>query len=417
MKKLLNILVLAAVAAAAVSCSYERKSFPVQEADAIVSNFPMLSLVPADAPAVFCLNACAQGVEQVYAKAPFDSLDFGEFAASKAVLSFFYDGKLYPCLYIDGGALLPDDDPEWEVLCTRVKERGILTRMLEKDGRSVLFLTASDYALANLEYSLASGKSVLDAPGFADVLACAPVAQSVTMFFSNKEAAKLPKKVLAGDVSRNKLTAFLSSAASWTVMSDETDKVYDVAALTAPDAYDYLSVFSAVKPEESRVAEVLPRRTSFLIDLPVSSWKTLHKNFEAWQKARSRKPVASASDPIAWARLVNPKEVAYVHFAKFRVLAVRAGSRFKEQAPAVNPYPGAVAALLGNAFQLNDDSVFAVSGKWIIIGSEEGVKAFLEASHKDILPAFSGKAINFGIYKPGEALWDEGGLIRFQSGK
>lgn len=414
MKNLLNILVLAAVAAAAVSCAYERKSFPVQDADAVASEFSVLSLVPMDAPAAFCLNACAQGLEQVYAKAPFDSLDFGEFAVCKAVLSFFYDGKLMPCLYIDAAAALPADDPEWEALCARLQEQGILFRMLEKDSRSVLFLTTSDYALANQEFSMASGKSILDAPGFAEALASAPVAQRVTMFLNNKEAAKLPRKVLAGDVSRNKLTGFLPAVASWTVIADESENLYDIAALTGEDASDYMDIFSSVKPEECRIGEILPKQTTFLLDLPISSWKTLHRNYESWLKARSRKAVNAAADPIAWAKMVNPKEIAYMHFNKFRVLAVRAGSRFKAHEPAVNPYPGAVPALLGNAFQLNDDSCFAVSGKWIIIGSEEAVNFFLKTSPKEPLPVFCGKPINFGIYKPGEALWDEGGLIRFQ---
>ena len=417
MKKILYILSAAVLMAVAASCSYERQSFPLQDANVVASDFSILSLVPVDAPAAFCLNACAQGLEQVYAKAPFDSLDFGDFASSRAVLSFFYDGKLFPCLYIDAAAALPADDPEWEALCARMDERGVLHRMLEKDGRSVLFFTPSAFALAGQEYSQASGNSIMDAPGFSEALASAPAARSVTLFFNNREAAKVPKKLLSGLVSRQRLMNFLPATAAWTIVSDEEATRYDIAAVTSGDPAYYMDIFASVEPAQCLVCPMLPKQTSFVIDLPISSWKALRKGYEGWQKARSSKPASSKLEAIAWAKRVNPKEVAFVHFGKFNVVLVRSGARFKEHEPAVNPYPGAVTALLGNAFQLNDDSCFAVTGKWIVIGSEESVNSFLASSRKQILPAFDGKTINFGIYKPGESLWDEGGLIRLQFDK
>lgn len=414
MKKYFNILVLAAMIAAAVSCSYERKSFPVQDAQTILSDFPMLSLVPADAPAVFCLNACAAGLEKVYRKDPVDSLEFGALAGAKAVLSFFQDGKLMPCLYVDCAAV---DAAAVEEVMAAQAARGLKGKVLEKEGFKVLFLTPSDYAMANQDYSMASGKSILDAAGFTDALAHAPVAQGVTMFFNNKESAKVPAKVTGGEVARQKLSPFLSSAAAWTVIADEDEKTYDIAPFTGGDAYYFLEVFSSVKPEASLIGEVMPDLTSFMLDMPVSSWKQLRRNIEAWQKARSKRPAAGASDAIAWAKMVNPKEFAFLHFGRFKVVVVRAGARFKEHEPAVNPYQGAVTALLGNAFQLNDDSCFAVTGKWIVIGAEDAVKAFLVTNRKADLPPFAGKSINYAVYRPARALWDEGGLIRFQYDK
>ena len=411
------MLVLAAMFAAAVSCSYERKSFPAQDANAIASDFSILSLVPVDAPAAFCLNTCAKGLDQVYFKAPFDSLDFGEFASAKAVLSFFYDGKLMPCLYIDAAAALPADEPEWEALCARMDERGILHRMLEKDGRSVLFFTPSEYAMANQEYSMATEKSILDAPGFAEALTRAPLAQQVTLFFSNKEASKLPSRFMSGEFARNRMVSFLPAVAQWTVLSDESENLYDISLSAPDDASYFVNLFSGIKPAESMISSVLPKTTMSLVDLPLSSWKAYVRAYEQWLSQAKHNKKGVSKNAMQWARMVKPQEIAFIHFSRFRVLAVRAGARFKEHEPAVNPYPGAVAELLGNVFQLNDDSVFAVSGKWIVIGSEEGVKAFLESSRKEVLPAFNGKSINFGIYRPGKSIWDEAGLIRFQYGK
>jgi hypothetical protein len=414
MKKILYILAAAALMAAAASCSYERKSFTMQDAEVLSNDFAILAFVPQDAPAAFCLNECAAGLEKVYRKDPVDSLELGALAGAKAVLSFFQDGKLMPCLYVDCAAV---DAAAVEEVMAAQAARGLKGKVLEKEGFKVLFLTPSDYAMANQDYSMASGKSILDAAGFADALANAPLAQGVTMFFNNKESAKMPKKVLAGEVSYQRLSAFMSGAAAWTVISDGDGKTYDVAPFTGGDAYYFLDVFSSIKPEASLIGEVMPGLTSFMIDVPVSSWKQLRRNVEAWQKARSKRPAAGTSDAIAWAKRVNPKEFAYIHFGRFKVVVVRAGARFKEHEPAQNPYPGAVAALLGNAFQLNDDSCFAVSGKWIVIGEEDAVRAFLVTNRKTDLPQFAGKDINYGVYRPGKSLWDEGGLIRLQFDK
>lgn len=416
MKKILNTLLLAAMVVAAVSCSYERKQFAYQEEEALLSSFPILSLVPQDAPAVFCLNSCAQGLDQVYFKAPFDSLDLGGFASSKAVLSFFYDGKLLPCLYLPCAPSSSMEDEEIAALKARMAERGIQTKLIAKEGCAALLLTISDYAVANQEYSMATGKSVLDAPGFAEALARAPLAQQATLFFSNKEASKLPSRIMGAEFARNRLASFLPAVAQWTVLSDESEKLYDISLSAPDDAFYFSQVFSDIKPAESLISDMLPKTTTLLLDLPLSSWKAYLRAYERWLGLQSRKRTIG-KDSMQWAKMVKPQEIAFIHFARFRVLAVRAGSRFKEHEPAVNPYPGAVAELLGNAFQLNDDSVFAVSGKWIVIGSEEGVKAFLESSRKEVLPAFNGKSINFGIYRPGESIWDEAGLIRFQYGK
>ena len=411
MKRIFYILAAAALMAAAASCSYERKSFPMQNAEALSTDFAILAFVPQDAPAAFCLNACAAGLEKVYRKDPVDSLELGALSEAKAVLSFFQDGKLMPCLYIDCAGV---DAAAVEEVSAALADKGLKGKVLEKDGLKVLFLTPSDYALANQEYSMASGKSILNAAGFTDALSHAPVAQGVTMFFNNKESAKVPAKVTGGEVARQKLSPFLSSAAAWTVIADEDEKTYDIAPFTGGDAYYFLEVFSSVKPEASLIGEVMPDLTSFMLDVPVSSWKQLRRNIEAWQKARSKRPAAGASDAIAWAKMVNPKEFAFLHFGRFKVVVVRAGARFKEHEPAVNPYQGAVTALLGNAFQLNDDSCFAVTGKWIVIGAEDAVKAFLVTNRKADLPPFAGKSINYAVYRPARALWDEGGLIRLQ---
>lgn len=414
MKKILNTLLLAAMVAAAVSCSYERKSFPMQDAHGLATDFAILSFVPQDAPAVFCLNECAAGLAQVYAKAPMDSLDFGPLASSRALLTFFYDGKLQPCLLID----CAETDPAVvEELSASLAEKDMKGKVLEDKGLKALFLTASDYALSHQEFSLAGGKSVLDAPGFADALSRAPAAKGVTMFFNNAESAKLPGKLLAGLISRKRLGAFLASAAAWTVISDEDANTYDIAPLTGDDDAFYLNVFSSLKPEQSRVSPLLPRRTHFMIDLPVSSWKQFSRSHERFLKARSRKPAAGYEDALAWAKMVNPKEFSYIHFARFKVVAVRAGSRFKDHEPAHNPYQGVVEALLGSAFQLNDDSYYAVRDNWIVIGAENAVKAFLETSRMEKYPVFASKKINYAVYRPGMALWDEGGLIRLQFDK
>ncbi|MBQ7268956.1 MAG: hypothetical protein IJS62_03765 [Bacteroidales bacterium] len=414
MRRFLNIVAFAALFAAAVSCSYERKSFPVQDAHVLATDFAILSFVPQDAPAVFCLNECAAGLAQVYAKEPMDSLDFGPLASSRALLSFFQDGKLRPCLYID----CTDTAPEVvEAVSASLAEKGLKGKVFEKEGRKVLFLTPSDQALDHQEYSLAGGKSVLDAAGFKDALSHAPAAKGVTMFFNNGEAAKLPGTVLSGLVTRKKLSAFFASAAAWTVISDEDANTYDIAPLTGDDDAFYLNVFSSLKPEQSRVCPLLSRRTHFMIDLPVSSWKQFSRSHERFLKARSRKPAAGYEDALAWAKMVNPKEFAYIHFARFKVVAVHAGSRFKDHEPARNPYQGVVAALLGSAFQLNDDSCYAVKDNWIVIGAENAVKAFLETSRMEEYPVFASKKINYAVYRPGVALWDEGGLIRLQFGK
>lgn len=407
----------------AASCTEKSVSFEFQSPETIVSDFPMLSLVPQDAPAVFCLDKCAEGLDRIYYKAPFDSLDMGAFSGARAVLSFFYEGRLVPCLYIDCGET--PDGGRVDSLAALVASRGIRTKLLEKDGRSAILLTASDYAIVAQEYSMAAGKSVLDAAGFQEALSNAPVAQGITMFFSNRESEKLPSKFLSGEFERKRLRAFLARFASWTVISYAGDCMYDIMPVTGDESAYGANMFKDMKPETSCISSILPRTTLFVLDLPIASWKKWRQAYSGWLDSQSKMSSyrnrlsevksETGKDPYAWEKMLNPREIAFVHFGRHKVVAIRSGSRFNPHDPAPNPYKNFLPAVFGNAFQLRDDGFYASTGKWIIIGSEEGVKAFLGADKKQSLPAFDGKKINYGVFRAGTSLWSEGSqaFLRF----
>lgn len=416
MKRIINIVAVATVVVLAASCAQKSESFEFQSAEAIISEFPALTLVPQDAPAVFCLGKCAEGLDRVYCKAPFDSLDLGAFSGSRAVLSFFYDGRLFPCLYIDCGET--PDGSRVDSLASLVASRGIKTKLLEKDGCSAILLTVSDYAIAAQEYSMAAGKSVLDAAGFSEALSNAPMSQGVTMFFSNKESAKLPAKFLSGEFERQRLRTFIARFASWTVISYAGDTLYDIMPVAGDDIFYGANMFRDMKAETSCISSILPRSTLFVLDLPLSSWKKWRQAYGGWLDSQTKMPAyrrrmsdvkaATGKDPYEWEKMLNPREIAFVHFGKHKLVAIRSGSRFNPHDPAPNPYRDCLPAVFGNAFQLLDDSFYASTGKWILIGSEDGVKSFLASDKKQMLPAFDGKKIKYGVFRAGTSLWSEG---------
>ncbi|MBO4447396.1 MAG: hypothetical protein J5764_04660 [Bacteroidales bacterium] len=425
MKRIVNILVLAAALVVAVACSQERKSFTYEAPGAVEAAFPVLSLVPEDSPAAICLDSLSK-LESVYSKYPMDSLDWGAFASCKAVLSFFFEKKLYPCLYVDCGRPVGSDDPELAALLSRTVAKNLYFKPLEKDGNTVLFFTPSDAAILNLGYALDSGNSILDAPLFRQALDQTPVGKGVRMYFSNRDAIKLlPKFFLAAHMDRRTSAAFLSGAASWTVLANEDKLLWDVAPLAGDDDALFVNFFRKQQPALSTVSPIVPNVAAFVTDLPIASWQERRIAYESWLEATSKLAnykrrlaevkAKTGKDPYAWEKMLSPKEIVYIHFSRFRVVAIRPGARFNEHEVARNPYDGCVRALFGGAFGMPGESHYACKGKWIIIGPEEDVKAFMRLPAGNIQLPFDGKKVNCGVWARGQAsLWDESGLVRAQ---
>ena len=83
--------------------------------------------------------------------------------------------------------------------------------------------------------------------------------------------------------------------------------------------------------------------------------------------------------PEAWFAQLCPKELVLVRWSSGELLLLRPSKKAKASAPAENPCPGFIPALLGEAFRLADDSCIASAGGWTAFGSEEAVTAWLQA--------------------------------------
>lgn len=393
-----------------------------EAAGAVESSFSILALVPAEAPAVICLDGLSR-LESVYSVPVLDSLDWGKFASCKTVLSFFFESKLHPCLYIDAGRLVSEDDPDLSALLAATAARNLQFKLLQLNERSVLFFTPSNYALANQEYSMSAGTSILDAPFFKESMDHTPIGNGVRMYFRNRDAIKLlPKFFLASHWNKKTVSAFLSGFSTWTVLTDESAKSWNIVPLLGDNDAQFGSFFTRQASAKSTVSEIVPDVSSFLIDIPIASWKQRRSAYEHWLEAKSgisaykrrlaEIRVKTGKDPYEWEKMISPKEIAFMHFSKYRIVAIRTGARFSEHDVAPNPYAGCAGALFGSAFGYSTESHYACKGRWLIIGAEDDVKAFMKLSAGCNQLPFGGKTISYGVWERGHAaVWDESGLV------
>ena len=355
----------------------------------------LLGSVPSDASAVFCFNTCAQGTALML-----DSTDVlrrcipPKYSRSPLVLSWCYNGNIVPLLAIQTP---PDSSSALKEALRAASSLGVEAAFVSSPkalpGRGVLLLSRSESVVESSCRHLQSGASVLDAPGFRAALDKAPEAEAL-FFLNNRSVSKwLDSRPLTGVFRRSELVSFIRRTAEWSVlyMPDIQDSG-NLSAVSSQGPSDswYCNLLESQKPARSRMGEILPPDADFAMSLVIADTDSFREAYIRYLDAsvrlnRYRNACASLSrcsgiHPEKWEKDNQVREVGLLHRDGSSVLLVRlakSAGRDGEQLRE-NPFGGFLAALYGDAFRLDDESVMAFKDHWMVVGRAGDVESLLK---------------------------------------
>jgi len=406
-------LTLAVAAAAILLCSCGNgSSGTVQEAPELSE---LMQTVPSDALAVLDFSRCDKGMQmQLDSTSAISRLDLKDFRSSRMMLSYVYMGKLVPLLAIETGRASADTSASVRSLLEQADTNRIFTRFLSggvPGGRhSIVLLTTSEALIPSVERHLESDASILDAPHFAEALAMTGGKTDHIYLRNSGLDRTLPRNFLTRYISRRQTTRFLQNAADWLVAdaSGGPEKL-TVDAVYSDSYSQYARFLQDIGTGESKVPAVLPSDTEFVLDIQVGGdFRSRYEDYldacvrlDGYKAGLAELKNRSGKSPLTWEKELKVREVAAVNWNNRKVVLIRPDKTPKEAALAVNPYSGFPAALYGDAFAIDNDQYSAVSGKWIVTGSEPDVNAFIQTSAFLSESRWPSKDLKFVVYGPG----------------
>ena len=378
MRQLVSIFV-AAFALLAVSCGRSPQAASAPEIP------ELLTAVPSDALCAGLFGRLDRGMNKMLdSTSVFRNLNYGKLAHARCAIALCDIGSLSELIILDAGKHAEDTSASVRSLLAQADSFRLAKAYVTLDSRDALILSPSETVFTVVERHLSSESSLLDAPDFDKVLEVLPAGD---VFICRNSG--IPK-LLTGKVTpslRARALPFLKEASEWTVYSE--GKIFPVQ----PDAERYFCNFFAALPDAtSRLASIMPDSTSFVINIPIADAQQYRRAYEGWLDARValesyekrleslRK--SSGTNPRAWEKSNDVKEVAVVEKDGVRLNLVRVSSSSKQDGVAVNPHTGYLRALYGEDFN-PADSCMIRKGNWIISGPRAALENYQPATEKN----------------------------------
>ena len=380
-----------------------------------VKGFELLSYVPSDACGVIVCEKAGAGLENLFdSGSVFRELAYGRLADSRMVISYHFVGELIPMIAVDAGKSQADSKQAVEIM-ESAAEHELEARIVQKPTRygrrNVLLISPSGPILDAAERHMDAHTSVLEVVGLTDALEKAPARGDVVIFRNDAIGNLLPKDFLSKYITRKQLVSFIKGYSEWTVMHlDGTETAgkgvylsYDVRTVHPDDFSKSAQVFEGQGYGESKVANMLPQGTTYVIDQPVASVENLldarKKNLDArgglnkFSNTCSQLARSAGIDPVKWAMETDIKEVAKVQWRGEEVVLIRPGKPLVAHNVRPNHHRGFVTTLFGQGYAIADESYAVCIGNWLIMGGEEAVKHFLASEVKQKLHYWPTKGV------------------------
>ncbi|MBR6458296.1 MAG: hypothetical protein IKS71_06830 [Bacteroidales bacterium] len=380
-----------------------------------VKGFELLSYVPSDACGVIVCEKAAAGLENLFDSGNvFRELTYGRLADSKMVISYHFVGELIPMIAVDAGRSQADAKQAAEII-EAAAELELEARIVQKPGKSgrksVLLISPSAPILDAAERHMEAHTSVLEVVGLTAALEKAPARGDVVIFRNDAIANLLPKDFLSKYLGRKQIVGFIKGYSEWTVMHLEGTETagkgvyltYDVRTVHPDDFSKSAQVFESQGYGESKVANMLPQGTTYVIDQPVANIDNLlearKKNLDArgglktYSNTCAKLSKNTGVDPEKWAAEIDIKEVAKVQWKNEEVILVRPAKPLVSHNIRFNQHRGFISTLFGQGYSIADDSHSACIGNWLVMGSENAVKHFLAAEVKQKLHYWPSKNV------------------------
>lgn len=324
-----------------------------------------------------------------------------------AVISLHYSGDLVPLMLVS----VPKDTTE-DV--RRLLAAADSAKMTCRLTGPVAMISPAQTLVATAARHLDSGVSVLDQEGFPDIATY--VGGSDALFFSHRYANQLFSAWLNRPYAA--FSGFFASLTGWSGFSlDEagSDRIRMKVSAAYGESTSYFLHVPA--PGEARAASVLPASTQFAVDLPVSDiekwiegyrkYLDAAKKLDRYKSGNARLQKTGGLAAEQWARRLDIKEVAKAVIPadgkRTPLLFLRPGKAdadlilkntgfgsFKEYRPSVlpNPWQGYPSLLFGGVFALPDESTFAWTDGWMVVGDSLAVAAYLTDGREESLRSF-----------------------------
>lgn len=340
----------------------------------------LLHAVPSDALAVIS-GACRTCLSELDSSHVFRSIGLERYSGKDAVLAYCYTSSLSPVLILDA-------DVDTSVIS---KAGRVGVPMLETEDR-VIF-TISESTMSAVRRHLSMGTSILDAPGFNDVVMKVASGRHWAVLRNSEVSKILPRTVLNGFYDRKDLVRLLRNTCEWTGFRWTREDEVKVYLVNGGTDLHVSKLMAALKPMSSKLPGILPAATEIAVDMPVEP-KSFRKAYVAYldatqrlsqyEKALDALRKETGIDPVKWENSAGIKELAIVGWEGRKVVLVRPSVSSGTMEAGDNPYSRFTSVLYGFLFDPGDDSFCAMMDGWLVMGSENDVRVFLDEERPEI---------------------------------
>ena len=313
-------------------------------------------------------------------------------------LSLHYSGSMLPLMIVQ---LQEADSLQASLLGSLAEDYSLVTDRFEtEDGFRMLLVSASETLVGSSERHLREGVSILTDRSFSD---CASsIGGKEVLFLRNEYADRLAAHFLSRQVRRN--SSFLKRFADWTAFSIESVRDGKVTATglaqCSAGSGHFANFLSDVEPSELSFEDVVPSTAVYALAAGLKDVGTYVEEFRRtqvsdMQKYKSAQEHLRRREGIApenWAQALQLKEVVKTAWLSgdelLEAVMVRVGKKNYElitggrdakahRASLLNPqkynFGGFAASLFGQAFSVDADSSYVMTGEWIVSGSPRAI--------------------------------------------
>ncbi len=395
-----------------------RKDVTVQKT--IEEKYYLAGAVPANAVAVVFLSQASNLDSPVFSSFEFPQKLSEYFqqgfaksiAQNRMAISLQYAGSLTPLIIFDAGpsGQVPSEDAEG--LMQFIRDNGIFAEYVDcselssdnpLSSRSIVLAAKTEALIRSTRIQMKGDASLLrESDGFRNAALNSSedalfvsYNQARTLFQASVSRSFFRKRYPAqsADAEYSSMAGFFSTIADWGVVDLSDERKLDfIQYISEPS--DFMCVMDHSSPSVSRVSEILPYSTRFVLTLPMdnsSSYISSYEDYlESVQKmgkvAELRKALLARKGvkPEDFVRKLGVEEVATASiptsegFGQVNLVKIRHADELLSRGTDVMQYefPEFIASVFGPFFSLADESCFTLCGQWLVTGSKAAVSEF-----------------------------------------
>lgn len=276
--------------------------------------------------------------------------------------------------------------------CTAISEKKYEGRTIYKSSvpgisytiyNNYLIASTSSIIVESSVRHLESRTSILDDPGFIAVSKLGGGSKPL-FFVNNRNIGKFFSGTVNSDFLR--YSSFVSGIADWTLfeIDGNKEKVAGNGKFSGAKDDIYFSHFlSKLKSSPSKVGEVLPYNTGYVVTIPISDTLAYYQGYDSYLQANRRidkyQELRKSISPRKWLSELGIKELAKAAVPTESGLETILLMRVKNPDAMKNDYKGYISSIFGLFFTPSSEEAYCVVGDWVVVGSGKFLADFRSA--------------------------------------